>query len=233
MKKTRGFTLIELLIVVAIIAILAAIAVPNFLEAQVRSKVSRARTDMRSLAMAVEAYFVDNNVYPTWGVGVGNPIGGCQTYNNWVVTSQGKTGGGANLPNFVLRGYTSASSIMTLTTPLAYITTYPTDPFASVRGETFSYYAVWPGDTRNSPRGGVGWILWSYGPDVDEFKTNPGSDTPYGAYNPAVAQPSSNDPYLGIIGGLLAGTCTTSGHAFTYDPTNGTVSGGDVWRVKQ
>jgi prepilin-type N-terminal cleavage/methylation domain-containing protein len=59
----RAFTLIELLIVVAIIAILAAIAVPNFLEAQVRSKVSRVKSDMRSLATAVEAYFVDYNSY--------------------------------------------------------------------------------------------------------------------------------------------------------------------------
>lgn len=52
----RAFSLIELLIVVSIIAILAAVAVPNFLEAQVRAKVSRARNDQRILALAVEAY---------------------------------------------------------------------------------------------------------------------------------------------------------------------------------
>ncbi|MEI7635587.1 MAG: prepilin-type N-terminal cleavage/methylation domain-containing protein [bacterium] len=63
MMIKRAFTLIELLIVVAIIAILAAIAVPNFLEAQTRAKVSRARADMRSMATALEVYFSDNNGY--------------------------------------------------------------------------------------------------------------------------------------------------------------------------
>lgn len=62
--RSRGFTLIELLIVVAIIAILAAIAVPNFLEAQTRAKVSRTKADMRSIATALEAYRIDTNRYP-------------------------------------------------------------------------------------------------------------------------------------------------------------------------
>jgi prepilin-type N-terminal cleavage/methylation domain-containing protein len=62
--STRGFTLIELLIVVAIIAILAAIALPNFIEAQTRAKVSRARADLRTIATALEAYRVDMNAYP-------------------------------------------------------------------------------------------------------------------------------------------------------------------------
>jgi prepilin-type N-terminal cleavage/methylation domain-containing protein len=63
-ERKQGFTLIELLIVVAIIAILAAIAVPNFLEAQTRSKVSRVKSDLRTLATALEAYSVDYNNYP-------------------------------------------------------------------------------------------------------------------------------------------------------------------------
>ena len=63
-QRPFGFTLIELLIVVAIIAILAAIAVPNFLEAQVRSKVSRVVGDMRSIAVGLEAYCSDNGKYP-------------------------------------------------------------------------------------------------------------------------------------------------------------------------
>jgi prepilin-type N-terminal cleavage/methylation domain-containing protein len=66
-RKTKGFTLIELLIVVAIIAILAAIAVPNFLEAQTRARVSRVKADIRSLATAIESYYVDHGTYPPDG----------------------------------------------------------------------------------------------------------------------------------------------------------------------
>jgi len=59
----KAFTLIELLIVVAIISILAAIAVPNFLNAMVRAKVSRASSELKNLANAYVMYRMDNNAY--------------------------------------------------------------------------------------------------------------------------------------------------------------------------
>jgi len=61
----RGFTLIELLIVVAIIAILAAILIPNFLRARAQSQLSAAKGNMKNSATALESYFVDNSSYPT------------------------------------------------------------------------------------------------------------------------------------------------------------------------
>jgi len=97
----HAFTLIELLIVVAIIAILAAIAVPNFLEAQTRAKVARATADMRSIATALESYRVDGNRYPT-------------------MIERGFGGGVAPLVGAELRWWYVPDS---LSTPIAYLST--------------------------------------------------------------------------------------------------------------
>ncbi len=104
-----GFTLIELLIVVAIIAILAAIAVPNFLEAQARSKTSRVMADMRSLATAIECYTMDNSTSPIgWAEGV-------VSFGLW---------------DWLPPPMTNFGPYRQLTTPVAYMNGIPRDPFA-------------------------------------------------------------------------------------------------------
>ena len=69
MRKDSGFTLIELLIVVAIIGIFAAIAIPNLLNAIDRSKQKRTMADIRSIGTACEEYSIDNNFYPAQASG--------------------------------------------------------------------------------------------------------------------------------------------------------------------
>lgn len=86
-KRTRvsvyAFTLIELLIVVAIIGILAAIAVPNFQNARVRATVAKVQGDIKALGTAVEMYSVDHGKYPDDGQITGIPW----WMNNWHLTS--------------------------------------------------------------------------------------------------------------------------------------------------
>lgn len=106
-KSFAGFTLIELLIVVAIIAILAAIAVPNLLEAQVRAKVARVQSEFRNLATAIEIYHMDNNWYP-------------QDYMVYEHCGWDHPGS----------PYDFELHLRCLTTPVAYLTTLPSvDPF--------------------------------------------------------------------------------------------------------
>jgi prepilin-type N-terminal cleavage/methylation domain-containing protein len=108
MMRKYGFTLIELLIVVAIIAILAAIAVPNFLEAQTRAKISRAKSDLRTITTGVETYHIDSNTYPL------------ANWQSWAMTF------GATDPRML-------PTLERLTTPIAYLNggaTYK-DPFVA------------------------------------------------------------------------------------------------------
>ncbi len=176
MKSTRAFTLIELLIVVAIIAILAAIAVPNFLEAQTRSKVSRAKTDMRSLCVAIESYRTDNNGYP--------------------IPSFGHSTDGATDSTFEVTNEAMSILSMTdnrgVTTPVAYIAVMPRDVFSTKAQQWFGYMG-WKDR----------WILTCYGPDQDCPPTWNGgdiqevSDLPETDFDPQVVILKAYDPTNG------------------------------------
>jgi type II secretion system protein G len=175
-KSLNGFTLIELLIVVAIIAILAAIAIPNFLAAQTRSKVSRVQEELRNLGTALEAYNVDQSDYPyDVGSGLINPT---------------------HTPGYIITG------LAVLTTPVAYMSKLPYDPFRiysaiwPISISTYVYYqdgktvpaSWWVGPGRTPPEHDWIWGLWSFGPN------------------------------------------NKSDWAEQYDPTNGVISNGDIRR---
>ena len=162
----RAFTLIELLIVIAIIAILALIAVPNFLEAQTRAKVTRALADMRSVAVAVEAYTVDWG-RPVWGV---TEMKYATCYN---------PGGSPN--NYTPRIHRALNP---LTTPVAFMSSIPKDPFGimavgssrSLDNPPFEFEtyicAEHLADEKNArdARGlGYYWSLSSFGPARDNL----------------------------------------------------------------
>ena len=220
--KQAGFTLIELLIVVAIIAILAAIAVPNFLEAQTRAKVSRAKSDMRTYATAIESYRIDSNRYPKG------------TDAQYAV---------ADPDDVAAIGAGPARVLERLSTPIAYLTSASLrDPFSTkvqVRpsktaggppttvpipvaemdvAQFYKYSAFTPGEgafvtalvTRPETTAKWAWAVWSPGPDgryVQLRGSNLLASAPFGA------------PQVGAI------------LDWVYDPTNGTVSTGNIWRL--
>ncbi len=187
--KKRGFTLIELLIVVAIIAILAAIAVPNFLEAQVRSKVSRAKADMRSLATALESYMVDERHYPPY------------------------------IENSVMLMPVSYR-LHRLTTPVAYITKVPKDSF-----QINDFSAVPPPNSSDKPEDFDTFDYVDAEADYKKYKPAGGRYATSGAvWRLSSPGPDKIQGYgWAYVGGVFYGD--------DYDPTNGTVSNGDIVRV--
>ncbi len=185
--KSKGFTLIELLIVVAIIAILAAIAIPNFLAAQVRSKVSRTKADMRTIATGIESYYVDNNDYPEVGAGYSFPMGLSTPIA--YISSSGKDPFGKS----------AAYDVFNLASNNWWTTNdywYATQEYAQSPSRNFTWN-VYPAGYRS---GNVSkWVLMSKGPDMCWAQASyPGTM-------------ETNEPYV-----------------WAYDPTNGTISRGNI-----
>ena len=203
-RQAVGFTLIELLIVVAIIAILAAIAVPNFLEAQVRAKCSCARSDLRSLSVAQEAYRID--------------------WNSYTNIDRGDS-------PFYSEGF------LQLTTPVAYITSLPMDVFGAYRYPTGSnagmrqpFYEMGTGiagvgssgPPSNPSQNGMPaniWMITSSGPDhLDDTNQTQAGFSLMEQNFPWPQLPNNESAVVAIL-------------TLAYDSTNGTVSGGQIYRT--
>jgi len=217
-RSIKGFTLIELLIVVAIIAILAAIAVPNFLEAQVRAKVSRAKSDIRSMATAMEAYAVDNNCYP-------------QCNNRAVAIAYGPD---ATPPD------TSAAAVAPIleriSTPIAYITSAKLkDPFlVKFRKSGATSAALCTAPTTALLAGDVVQKINSYlYQSVNSSGRAEVIATPQYKATAWFMFSVGPDSIYPNLGGVLANEASASDGPILliYDPTNGTVSFGDVYRT--
>ena len=208
--KLRGFTLIELLIVVAIIAILAAIAVPNFLEAQTRAKISAIKADQRTLATALEAYHVDEKHYPL-------------DYATGALLPRPRSVGGT-LVGFAAVPFSQVRwALVPLTTPIAFISSIP--------GTTFQ--------TRGADHGEVGFNTYSenLGSEYStsdylgtEGKLVPGyPGFPFFCYE-ANGYTQNRKWRLRDGGPDRVINNEPAATAVLYDATNGTVSGGDIVR---
>ena len=214
--KQRGLALIEVLIVAAVLAVLAAIAVPNFQMAQIRTKLSRVRADQRDLAVAIEAYKVDWGIYP--------PDDPWMIWSTW--------------PDCPCDGYSYHQKLGLLTSPEAYIAAVPLDPFGGV------YNNLSSGDPPNyySDRVSSKWYFyenywhgfeyWVHGSipsmikvgDLDGYVTPvwqvvSGRTGPDLGIGPAVTRPRSSNP-IARRGGDARCMC--------YDPTNGSRSIGVI-----
>lgn len=211
MISRKAFTLIELLIVVAIIAILAAIAVPNFLEAQVRAKVSRAKSDMRTIHTGLEAYKIDTNKYPK-----------C-TDNNWCLATSGGSPADAT------------PTLERLSTPIAYLTgkaafTDPFNPKYFYRGSTLSDKV----ELKQDDNKGLMWYTARNSRDSAVWlQTETWDVDPFWWFLQASGPDATFDHVWQFVNGMLTDTelnRVNSGKVI-YDPTNGTVSRGSLWRV--
>ncbi len=154
--KRRGFTLIELMVVIAIIIILAAIAIPNYLNMTARARKSRVASDFSALATALESYRTDWNEYPTsptTGVATNLPDGNLYMELTGTNTATAVATGVNNLKNG--KGTTGAGDSSPITYMTGSILTAMNNPYnttspylyTSTDGKTWTLSAKAAGQT--------------------------------------------------------------------------------------
>lgn len=222
-----GFTLVELLIVIAIIAILTSIAMPNYQDALVSSKCAKFMGDCQAIQTALEVYFADQSQYPPEER---YPVGS----TNMNMDTH---------PTYPATGFVSRC----ITTPIAYLAKLPKDPFPNNNpaydehqfpkkrpynysndmyntqlypGSTNQYYVSWIYQFLITPEGSISrdvssrpnaaiWMINSPGPDGDrDHGWN--SEWVDKTSQPVVSSEKTTYPIL-------------------YDPSNGTISNGDLY----
>jgi prepilin-type N-terminal cleavage/methylation domain-containing protein len=251
-SQERGFTLIELLIVVAIIAILAAIAIPNFLEAQTRSKVSRCRSDLRTFGVAIESYAVDNNRPPLDSTDfVYNHLADHRTFQKTLEGSNGYFTGVVGSLNPESAGFWCY-----LTTPIAYLNGYLYDPFADTTDPWFIkiyVYMAFKYRGGTLPDGspvlnpdkafdqyrmaghikGFTWGVQAFGPKSGTSVEAPFINNVLGGNGAQIAGHAGFGDATGSPSYYATGTASNDALPGSlgqiYDPTNGTVSRGRIY----
>jgi prepilin-type N-terminal cleavage/methylation domain-containing protein len=198
-RPITAFTLIELLVVVSVVAILATIAVPNYMGAQTRAKVSRVYTDFSAMRVAATAYSVDHRQYPrmTWG---SRPF-----YDSYGTVTSG-LGTPVAVPISGTMGYW-------ITTPVAYLTHFDfMDPFTGPNGHVQT-------DAR----------LYTYHDwrTLDAL-TNVHNVGYLPLYPQWFAHAFGGWAMMSLGPNLATGSSYVTFHE-VYDPTNGTISDGNIW----
>ena len=204
--RAQGFSLIELLIVVAIIAILAAIAVPNFLESQTRAKVARVKMDLRTIALALETYGAQSNQYP--------PNDG--VYNVTPVE------------------LSTPVAFLTQTRLLDPFTERDYDPVYGDLARQYTYDKIVTGEQwqRMIDRGETHMPAQEA---VDSPQWNPGALAKYGLWRLVSNGPDRVylDPSFVFGSDPLDPNGVLQGSDVPYDPTNGTASAGNILRTQR